>query len=69
MADTRPLPKDIKKDQRGARDVIEEVAEEIRPSGTKPRIQDPNRDRARGDWDRTGDHHDEEPGRADKNEP
>jgi hypothetical protein len=60
MADTRRTPQDVKRDQHAARDVRDEVAEEIRPSGTKPRVENPNRDRARGDWDRTGDHHDED---------
>jgi hypothetical protein len=35
------------------------VLEEIRDGSTLPRVENPNRDRARGDWDRTGDHHDE----------
>jgi hypothetical protein len=68
MADTRRSEKDIKKDQHVVRDVLEEVAEEIRPGATKPRVQDVNRDRALGDWDRTGDHHDEEPERPGEGE-
>jgi hypothetical protein len=51
----------IKRDQRGPRDVREEVNEEVEPGGVKPQVRNPNRDPARGDWDRTGDHHDEEP--------
>jgi hypothetical protein len=31
-------------------------------SDAKPLIRNPNRDQARGDWDRTGLHHDEETG-------
>ena len=68
MADTRRNEQDIKKDQQVARDVLDEVAEEIGPSGTKPRVEHPNRDRARGDWDRTGDHYDEGTSRADEGE-
>ena len=66
MADTRGNPKDVKRDEHAARDVIDEVAEETKPGGTKPRVENPNRDRARGDWDRTGDHHDEDENRAEE---
>jgi hypothetical protein len=66
MANDRRDQEPIKKDQHGARDAREEVADEIRPSGVKPRVEDPNRDRARGDWDRTGDHHDEGTSRAEE---
>ncbi|HKB13895.1 MAG TPA: hypothetical protein VKD69_24685 [Vicinamibacterales bacterium] len=59
MADVRKEDKQLKKDQRGARDVRDEVAEQIRDGAdSQPRIQHPNRDNARGDWDRSGDHHD-----------
>ena len=50
----------LKKDQQLTREVRDEIGEEIRSGGTKPLQRQPNRDRARGDWDRTGDHHDEE---------
>ena len=60
MVDVRRTDKPMKKDQKGPREVIDETNEQIRSSGTKPRIENPNRDRARGDWDRTGDHHDED---------
>jgi hypothetical protein len=50
--------KHIKKDKAGPREVQQELAEEIRSGGTQPLIRQPNRDRARGDWDRTGDHQD-----------
>jgi len=60
MADERKQEKQIKKDQLGPREVIDEANEEIRDNSTiKPLVRQPNRDRARGDWDRTGDHHDE----------
>ena len=45
--------KTIKKDQHSSRDDRQEVEEAIRSSGTKPGIKNPNRDRARGDWDRS----------------
>ena len=60
MVDVRRNDKPTKKDQKGPREVIEETNEEIHSNGIKPRIENPNLDRARGDWDRTGDHHDEE---------
>ena len=59
----------MKKDQQVRREVRQEVGEEIRSSATSPLVRQPNRDQARGDWDRTGDHQDiaasralEEPG-------
>jgi hypothetical protein len=52
--------KAIKKDQSGPREVRREVEEEIGSGSTKPTVRNPNRDLARGDWDRTVDHHDEE---------
>ena len=61
MADVRREDKPIRKDQQGARDVREEVAEQIRDGAdSQPRLRKPSRDQARGDWDRTGDHHDVE---------
>ena len=57
MADTRKDPKQLKKDQRGAREIREEVGEQIRDrADAQPIIRNPNRDRARGDSDRTGKH-------------
>lgn len=47
-----------KRDQHTAREVREEVREEIRSSGSTPLVRQPNRDRARGDLDRTGHHQD-----------
>jgi hypothetical protein len=67
MADERREEKQIKNDQLGPREVIDEANEEIRDgSVTKPQVRQPNRDRARGDWDRTGDHHDEGTSRAEE---
>jgi hypothetical protein len=64
MADVRKQDKQIKKDPSVGRDVRTEVEEQVRDgSDSQPLIKKPNRDRARGDWDRTGDHHDEGIGR------
>jgi hypothetical protein len=61
MAELRKEQKQFRKDQRGAREMREEVSERIRDGAdTQPIIRNPNRDRARGDWDRTGLHRDEE---------
>jgi hypothetical protein len=59
MADSRRSDKMLKKDQRGARETREALHGEIRGGTAKPHQANPNRDRARGDWDRTGIHHDE----------
>jgi len=65
MPDVRRNPeKMLRKDQRSVRETREEVLEEIRSSDVQPLVKNGNRDRARGDWDRTGDHHDEEVGKA-----
>ena len=56
--------KQLRKDQQVGRDVRQDVSEEIRSSGSKPIIRQPNRDQARGDWDRTGDHQDIDASRA-----
>jgi hypothetical protein len=61
MGNVNKEGKQIKKDQRITRDVIEELTGEVRNGSTQPRVQNPNRDKARGDYDRTGDHrYDEE---------
>jgi hypothetical protein len=61
MAQVRKQDKQLKKDPKVARDVRNEVNELMRDgSDAKPLIKNPNRDQARGDWDRTGLHHDEE---------
>jgi hypothetical protein len=60
MADVRREEKQIKKDQQGPREMREEVADQVRDGAdSQPLIKNPNRDQARGDWDRTGLHHDE----------
>jgi len=52
--------KEIRKDQRTPRETRDELLESARSTDVQPQNRDPNRDRARGDWDRTGRHHDEE---------
>ena len=66
MADVRRNSKPMKKDQHSTREVRDEMYEEIRSGAIKPRHGNPNRDRARGDWDRSGVHHDEGTSRAEE---
>jgi hypothetical protein len=56
--------KQLRKDQQVGRDVRQDLGAEIRSSGSKPIIRQPNRDQTRGDWDRTGDHQDIDASRA-----
>ena len=61
MADRRRgESKEIKKDQQVRREVLGEIGSEISQDGTEPRYRNPNRDQARGDWDRTGRRTDEQ---------
>ena len=61
MADVRKQDKQLKKDQSVGREVRSDVEEHIRDGrDSQPLIKNPNRDKARGDWDRTGVHHDED---------
>ena len=60
MSDAKRDDKVIKRDQRGPRDAREEADatnEELNSGTVKPQTKNPNRDAARGDWDRTGDLH------------
>ncbi len=66
MADRRRTEKQIKKDQDSPAEVRHEIMEEIRSNGVKPIVRNPNRDEARGDWDRTGIHQDEGTSRAEE---
>ena len=52
------------RDQQVRREVRQDVDQEIHSSGSKPLIRQPNRDQARGDSDRTGDHQDVNASRA-----
>ncbi|HKC56960.1 MAG TPA: hypothetical protein VKC35_12590 [Vicinamibacterales bacterium] len=52
--------KQIKKDPRVRRDTLDEIGSEITQDRSEPAYRNPNRDQARGDWDRTGRRTDEE---------
>ena len=51
--------KEIKKDQQVRREILDEIGSEIQQDRSAPLYRNPNRDQARGDWDRTGRHTDE----------
>ena len=51
--------KQIKKDQEVRRAVLDEIGSEIVQDHTEARYRNPNRDQARGDWDRSRRHTDE----------
>jgi hypothetical protein len=51
--------KELKKDQQVRREALQEIGSEIVRQGSAPVYRNPNRDQARGDWDRTGRHADE----------
>jgi hypothetical protein len=46
--------KQIKKDSNVQRDTLEDIGSEIVQEGSEPSYRNPNRDQARGDWDRSG---------------
>ena len=52
--------KEMKRDQQVRREVLDEIGSEIVQDRTGAQYRNPNRDQARGDWDRTGRHTDEE---------
>jgi hypothetical protein len=61
MADRRRgESRQLKKDQTVRRETLEEIGSEIAQEHTEPAYRNPNRDQARGDWDRTGRHTDED---------
>ena len=65
MADRRRgESKEIKKDQQVRREVLSDIGSEIAQDRTVARYRNPNRDEARGDWDRSGRHADEGLSRA-----
>ena len=66
MAEARRNDTSTKKDQQSPRDIRDEISEEIQSHTTQPKQSHPNRERARGDRDRTGDHHDEGTSRAEE---
>jgi hypothetical protein len=54
MADRRRgESKEIKKDQQVRREVLGEIGSEIAQHRTSAQYRNPNRDQARGDWDRS----------------
>jgi hypothetical protein len=52
--------KELKRDQTVRRAVLDEIRSEITQDRTEPAYRNPNRDQARGDWDRSRRHTDEE---------
>jgi hypothetical protein len=52
--------KDLRKDQTIRREVLDEIGYEITQDRIEPTYRNPNRDQARGDWDRSRRHTDEE---------
>jgi hypothetical protein len=52
--------KEVKKDQQARKDVLDEIGAETVQSRTEPQYRNPNRDQARGDWDRSRRHMDAE---------
>jgi hypothetical protein len=57
--------KQLKKDQEVRREVLDEIGSEIVQDHTEPLYRNPNRDQARGDWDRSRRHTDENNSRDD----
>ena len=51
--------KQLKKDQQVRRETLDEIGAEIVQDGSEASYRNPNRDQARGDWDRSGRHTDE----------
>ncbi len=66
MADVRRNETSTRKDQRSPRDIRDEISEEIKSGSIQPKQAHPNRDRARGDWDRTGNHYDQGTSRSEE---
>ena len=64
MADRkRSESKELKKDQQVRREVLDDIGAEIVQEHTTAQYRNPNRDQARGDWDRSGRHADEDASR------
>ena len=57
--------RELKKDQQVRREVLGEIGSEIVQDRTTAQYRNPNRDQARGDWDRSGRHADENSSRDD----
>ena len=56
----------LKKDQNVRREVLGDIGSEIAQDRTTAQYRNPNRDQARGDWDRSGRHTDEGNSRDDQ---
>jgi hypothetical protein len=68
MADRRRgESREIKKDQQVRREVLGEIGSEIAQGHTSAQYKNPNRDQARGDWDRSRRRTDEGNSRDDAN--
>jgi hypothetical protein len=63
----RGASKELKKDQQVRREVLGEIGSEIAQDRTAAQYRNPNRDQARGDWDRSGRHTDEHNSRDEGN--
>ena len=50
--------KQLRRDQQIRREILDEVGSEIVQNHLEPQYKNPNRDQARGDWDRTRRHDD-----------
>jgi hypothetical protein len=67
MADRRRGEgKELKKDQQVRREVLGDIEAEIIQEHTTPQYRNPNRDQARGDWDRSRRHTDEDASRDER---
>jgi hypothetical protein len=55
----RGQSKEIRKDQQVRREVLDDIGSEIEQDRTAPQYKHPNRDQARGDWDRSRRHNDD----------
>ena len=60
--------KELKRDQQVRREVLSDIGSEIAQEHTPTQYRNPNRDQARGDWDRSGRHTDAGTSRATENE-
>jgi hypothetical protein len=54
----------LKRDPRARRDALDEIGTDVVREAVAPAYRNPNRDRARGDWDRSRRHADEETSQA-----
>ena len=51
--------KQLEKDPQVRREVLDEIGSEIEQDRSGPQYRNPNRDQARGDWDRSRRHNDQ----------